>query len=87
MPSQWSLCFPTLFLEPSRACFALEGQKILFIIDLSVAEETFMETLQEERFQPNLAPLEAEGQGVFWLLVCAGPEGARSTTGRLPQTF
>ena len=65
MPSQWSLRFPTLFLEPSSACFALEGQKILFIIDLSVAEETLMETLQEERLQPNLAPLEAEGAGAF----------------------
>ena len=34
-----------------------------------------MKTLQEERLQPNLAPLQAEGAGVFWLLVCAAPEG------------
>ena len=46
----------------------LEGQKALFITVLSVAEETLMETLEEVRCKPSVAPLKAS-----WLFVCEGP--------------
>lgn len=41
----------------------LEGQEALFITVLSAAEETLMETLEEDRLKPSVAQLEAEGAG------------------------
>lgn len=47
----------------------LEGQKAVFIMVLSVVEETFMEALEEERLKPSFAPLRTEA-AVCFLAFC-----------------
>ena len=51
----------------------LEGQKTVFITVLSVVEETFMETLEEERLRPSFAQQQTEAAVCFLAFVSVGP--------------
>lgn len=75
VPIQWVNAVLYFFWNLAGLALPLEGQKALFITVLSRVEETFMETLEEERLQPSSAQLQTEVAVCFlasW--VCVGPD-------------